>query len=59
MGSEFAGRQAQYELFYAGGRAQATSVRAYRAFDFEAAKRRVDACLAGYDLPGAAPRESS
>jgi 4-hydroxyphenylacetate 3-monooxygenase len=59
VGSEFAGRHAQYELFYAGGRAQATSVRAYRAFDFEAAKRRVDACLAGYDLPGAAPRESS
>jgi len=51
VGSEFAGRHAQYELFYAGGRAQTTSTRVYRVFDFEAAKRRVDACLAGYDLP--------
>jgi 4-hydroxyphenylacetate 3-monooxygenase len=55
VGSEFAGRHAQYELFYAGGRAQTTSVRAYRAFDFEAAKRRVDECLAGYGLPDTTP----
>jgi 4-hydroxyphenylacetate 3-monooxygenase len=36
VGSEFAGRHQQYELFYAGGRAQTTSVRAYRSFDFAA-----------------------
>jgi 4-hydroxyphenylacetate 3-monooxygenase len=51
VGSEFAGRHQQYELFYAGGRAQTTSVRAYRAFAFSAAGAMVDRCLAGYDAP--------
>jgi len=51
VGSEFAGRHQQYELFYAGGRAQTTSIRAFRAFDFAAARAMVDRCLAGYDLP--------
>jgi 4-hydroxyphenylacetate 3-monooxygenase len=55
VGSEFAGRHQQYELFYAGARGQTTSVRAYRAFDFEAARAMVDRCLAGYDLPPAPP----
>jgi len=54
VGSEFAGRHQQYELFYAGGRAQTTSIRAYRAFDFAEARAMVDRCLAGYDLPGGA-----
>ena len=39
------------ELFYAGARAQTTAVRAYRAFDFGAARAMVERCLAGYDLP--------
>jgi 4-hydroxyphenylacetate 3-monooxygenase len=51
VGSEFAGRHQQYELFYAGGRAQTTSIRAYAAFDFAAARAMVDRCLAGYELP--------
>ena len=51
VGSEFAGRHQQYELFYAGARAQTTAVRAYRAFDFAAARAMVERCLAGYDLP--------
>ena len=51
VGSEFAGRHQQYELFYAGARAQTTAVRAYRAFDFVAARAMVERCLAGYDLP--------
>src|SRR5215470_1221728 len=51
VGSEFAGRHQQYELFYAGARNQTTSVRAYRAFDFAAARAMVERCLAGYDLP--------
>ena len=55
VGSEFAGRHQQYELFYAGGRAQTTSVRVYRAFDFAAARAMVERCLAGYDLPAAPP----
>jgi 4-hydroxyphenylacetate 3-monooxygenase len=53
VGSEFAGRHAQYELFYAGSRSMTTSVRAYRAYDFKAARALVDRCLAGYDLPPA------
>jgi 4-hydroxyphenylacetate 3-monooxygenase len=51
VGSEFAGRHQQYELFYAGARAQTTAVRAYRAFDFAAARAMVERCLAGYELP--------
>jgi 4-hydroxyphenylacetate 3-monooxygenase len=56
VGSEFAGRHQQYELFYAGGRAQTTSIRAFRSFDFAAARAMVDRCLAGYDLPADPPR---
>lgn len=51
VGSEFAGRHQQYELFYAGARAQTTAVRAYRTFDFASARAMVERCLAGYDLP--------
>jgi 4-hydroxyphenylacetate 3-monooxygenase len=57
VGSEFAGRHQQYELFYAGGRAQTTSIRAYRTFDFAAARAMVDRCLAGYDLTSSAGEE--
>jgi 4-hydroxyphenylacetate 3-monooxygenase len=54
IGSEFAGRHQQYELFYAGSRFVTTSIRMYKAFDFEAAKALVAQCLATYDLPKAA-----
>jgi len=51
VGSEFAGRHQQYELFYAGARSVTTSIRAFRAFDFAAAEAVVERCLASYDLP--------
>ena len=53
VGSEFAGRHAQYELFYAGSRAMTTSLRAYRTYDFAGARALVDRCLASYGLPTA------
>ena len=53
VGSEFAGRHAQYELFYAGSRSMTTAVRAFRSYDFAGARALVDRCLAGYDLPAA------
>jgi 4-hydroxyphenylacetate 3-monooxygenase len=53
VGSEFAGRHAQYELFYAGSRSMTTSMRAFRSYDFAGARTLVDRCLAGYDLPAA------
>jgi 4-hydroxyphenylacetate 3-monooxygenase len=53
VGSEFAGRHAQYELFYAGSRSMTTAVRAYRNYDFAGARALVDRCLAGYELPPA------
>jgi 4-hydroxyphenylacetate 3-monooxygenase len=53
VGSEFGGRHAQYELFYAGSRSMTTSLRTYRAYDFAGARALVERCLAGYDLPPA------
>jgi len=53
VGSEFAGRHAQYELFYAGSRSMTTAVRAYRSYDFAGARALVERCLASYDLPPA------
>lgn len=58
VGSEFAGRHQQYELFYAGARAQTTAVRAMRAYDFAGARAMVERCLAGYDLPPMVPPAS-
>ena len=54
VGSEFAGRHAQYELFYAGSRSMTTALRTYRTYDFAGARALVDRCLASYDLPPAA-----
>jgi 4-hydroxyphenylacetate 3-monooxygenase len=54
VGSEFGGRHAQYELFYAGSRSMTTALRAYRSYDFAGARALVERCLAGYDLPPAA-----
>ncbi|SRR5579884_548951 len=49
VGSEFAARHLQYEMFYAGEPA-AVKGREYRAFDWAAAEALVDRCLASYDL---------
>ncbi len=47
--SEFGARHLQYEMFYA-GEPGAICGREYRAFDWTAAERLVDACLASYDV---------
>ena len=54
VGSEFGGRQLQYEMFYAGAPAVAMG-REFRAYDWGEAERLVDDCLAGYDLDTEAP----
>jgi 4-hydroxyphenylacetate 3-monooxygenase len=51
LGSEFAGRHQQYELFYAGA-PFLTKSRMYRSFDFGRGEALVDAALAGYDVDG-------
>ena len=48
IGSEFASRHLQYEMFYAGEPA-AIQGREYRNFDWAAAEMLVDRCLASYD----------
>ena len=48
VGSEFASRHLQYEMFYAGEPA-AIHLREFRNFDWAAAEELVDSCLAGYD----------
>ena len=47
VGSEFAGRQHQYEMFYAGAPFVVKS-RMYRNYDFSTADRLVDEVLSGY-----------
>ena len=54
-GSEFASRQVQYEMCYAGQPA-AVQVREYRTFDWGAADALVQRCLAGYDVDPASQR---
>ena len=49
VGSEFASRHTQYEMFYAGARFVTTG-HSYRTFDWSAARGMVDRLLAGYDL---------
>jgi 4-hydroxyphenylacetate 3-monooxygenase len=51
IGSEFAGRHAQYEMFYAGA-PFLTKGHMYRHYDFDGAKALVDRALAGYDMSG-------
>jgi 4-hydroxyphenylacetate 3-monooxygenase len=53
VGSEFAGRHQQYELFYAGSRSATTSVRAENTYDWVSARAMLDRCLGSYDLPPA------
>ena len=49
IGSEFAGRQEQYEMFYAGPPFVAKR-RMAMAYDFHKSDSLVDAVLAGYEL---------
>jgi 4-hydroxyphenylacetate 3-monooxygenase len=61
IGSEFASRHVQYEMFYA-GEPGAVKGREFRSFDWAEAERLVDQCLGSYDLPrpaaSAAPRSA-
>ena len=50
IGSEFAGRHLQYEMFYA-GQPSVVKGRSYRSFKWDEAARLVDQCLAGYESP--------
>ena len=51
VGSEFAGRHHQYEMFYAGA-PFIVKGHMFRNYDFTAAGALVDTALAGYDLDG-------
>ena len=51
LGSEFAGRHAQYEMFYAGA-PFITKMHMYRHYDFTGAKELVGRALDGYDMDG-------
>jgi 4-hydroxyphenylacetate 3-monooxygenase len=51
IGSEFAGRHAQYEMFYAGA-PFITKTHMFRHYDFEGATKLVQAALDGYDANG-------
>lgn len=51
IGSEFAGRQEQYEKFYAGP-PFVVKTRMFQQYDFDRSQALVDAALAGYDLGG-------
>jgi 4-hydroxyphenylacetate 3-monooxygenase len=55
VGSEFAGRHHQYEMFYAGAPFVAKGY-AYRNYPYKEVTAAVDAFLAGYGLPGSAER---
>ena len=50
LGSEFASRHTQYEMFYSGPTV-VTAGMAYRNFDWDGAKGLVDGFLSSYDLP--------
>ncbi len=50
VGSEFASRHTQYEMFYAGA-SFVTKAHSYRTYDWSRATDMVDRMLAGYDLP--------
>jgi len=52
IGSEFASRHTQYEMFYAGARFVATG-HSYRTFDWGTARGMVDHLLSTYDLQDA------
>lgn len=54
IGSEFAGRHAQYEMFYAGA-PFITKTHMFRHYDFAGATELVERALAGYDVEGRIP----
>jgi 4-hydroxyphenylacetate 3-monooxygenase len=58
VGSEFASRHTQYEMFYAGARFIATG-HSYRTFDWGSARGMVNHLMSTYDLPWAAGEASS
>ncbi len=58
VGSEFASRHTQYEMFYSGPRIFTTGHQ-YRTYDWNEATRLVDAMLAAYDLPAAAAADKA
>ena len=49
VGSEFASRHAQYEMFYSGA-SFVTTGHSYRTYDWAAAARLLDTMLGSYDL---------
>ena len=51
VGSEFASRHTQYEMFYAGARFVTTG-HSFRTYDWDAATGMVERFLATYDLAG-------
>jgi 4-hydroxyphenylacetate 3-monooxygenase len=51
VGSEFASRHHQYEMFYAGA-PFLVKQRMYQNYDFDRSARLVEDALAGYDLDG-------
>jgi 4-hydroxyphenylacetate 3-monooxygenase len=57
LGSEFASRHVQYEMFYAGA-AFATRGHSYRTFDWAGCKGMVDGLMASYPTPAAPTRKS-
>ncbi len=48
IGTEFGGRQLQYEMFYSAGQ-HVVDTRAFRFFDWERGRRLVDRCLDEYE----------
>ncbi|MDQ4504371.1 4-hydroxyphenylacetate 3-hydroxylase N-terminal domain-containing protein [Sinomonas sp. ASV322] len=54
IGSEFAGRHQQYELFYAGAPFVVKGVYTYRHYGYEAQVAELDEWLAGYSIDGRA-----
>jgi 4-hydroxyphenylacetate 3-monooxygenase len=52
IGSEFAGRHQQYELFYAGAPFVVKGVYTYRNYGYEAQVAELDQFLAGYGVDG-------
>jgi 4-hydroxyphenylacetate 3-monooxygenase len=50
LGSEFASRHVQYEMFYAGA-PMVTRNHAFRTFDWDSSRRLVDGCIGSYEAP--------
>jgi len=58
LGSEFGSRHLQYEMFYSGA-PHVTHGHAFRSFDFDQCKAKVEQCMSGYDLEGIRDRMRS